>query len=592
MKYFFVIICNFVTFLGIGQSRLEKIKNEVSSLCYANKFDEAQVEVLKFIKSPNLTPEEVFYGHFLFADVLKSSSKTNEAIEKLEECKKYLKEIPHHKKHESLILGNIAECYFNLSNYKKANKFALESIEISPDSSFRGNGHAVNFMILGYGHYVAKNFSLALENYNKVIQLYRSNGSSCELPLCYMKIAKVFNSMGNQSNAIASINKAIALSDSCGIENYKLLSKRTLFDIYKENKNYEKALEMLEEINVLVEKLEFSKQGLRISELIGQYKNELNQKDNENLKKINEKNKKIIIEQKRTMFLIVFAGILLCILFFFVIIISRNRKKSKRALEKMNLELELKVKERTKELATDLLIRKRLETKLSDKVREMEILITKLSHDMRSPLSSILGLINVATQEADKNSLLYFEKIKIAIKRLDDIIIDLTSIVYISNMELKPEVVQFEAMLTEIISIMRFREKFDKIKFNININQTKDFNSDPRFIHSIIQNLVENSVKYTGNSATPYIDISISEYEKGIKIVVKDNGIGIEPELHAKIFDMFFRGTEISKGSGLGLYILKKAVNNLHGRIELESQKGIGTTFTIFIPDLNLIDTV
>ena len=580
----FVLLVNHTS----GQSRIDKFREKVTQLCYANKFDVAQEEVLKFIKIPDLNPEEIFYGHFMYADILKSTNKTDAAILALLDCKKYSRDLVNPKLHESLIYGNIAECFFNTSDYKNANKYAALSINSSPDSSLRGNGHAVNYLILGYGFYVEKQYEKAIENYIQVMGIYKSKGSTCELPLVYMKIAKVYNAMGDENRAELNINRAVSLSDSCGIENYKLLSKRTLFDIYKDNKNYEKALAQLEEINVLVEKLEFAKQAQSLSEMEARYKNILSQQEIKNLKNLNAKNKNVITKQQETLLLAIFISAILLILVSFIIYIARQRKKAKIQLEIMNLDLEKKVRERTKELADDIVVRKRLEIKLSEKVREMEVLIAKLSHDMRSPLASIMGLVELAEKDKAKDAKTYLEKIKIAIKRLDEIIIDLTNIVYISNMDIKPETVNFENMIEEILFIMQFREKFEKIKFEVKYHHLRQFHSDPKFVQSILQNLIENAIKYSANVADPSVEILINDHDLGILITVADNGIGIAPELHSKIFDMFYRGTEISKGTGLGLYILKKAVDNLKGKIQLESQKGTGTTFKIYIPSMEL----
>ena len=287
-----------VVFSGVlkGEESVEKLRKEITAYTYANHYDSAQALVLDFLQQKKRSPLEIFYGHFFFADILKSSNKVDAAIEKLQDCKIYLKGIADNKMYISLVDGNIAECYFNKSGYDEAKKYAMLSLEESPDSSIRSGGHAVNYMILGYAAYVSKKYPQALDYYKKAMEVYLSYGELCELPLCYMKIAKVHNSMGNEQLAEENINKAIARSDLCGIENYKLLSKRTLFDIYKENKNYEKALVQLEEINNMVAKLEYAKQGALMSELEVKYKTLLGEQENENLKKINEANEQSMVE--------------------------------------------------------------------------------------------------------------------------------------------------------------------------------------------------------------------------------------------------------------------------------------------------------
>ena len=98
---------------------------------------------------------------------------------------------------------------------------------------------------------------------------------------------------------------------------------------------------------------------------------------------------------------------------------------------------------------------------------------------------------------------------------------------------------------------------------------------------------MSNAVKYMNfNKPDPYIRIHISQAQQGVNILVEDNGIGIKQEHIDRIFDMFFRATSQATGSGLGLYIVKEAVNKLKGDISIKSQLGQGTQFKIYLPDL------
>jgi signal transduction histidine kinase len=578
----------FLAFSGkmFGQGNLSDLRKEISRYTYANHFDSAEAVVMHFLERKDLSPLEVFYGHFYYCDLLKSLGKNQDAISGLAGCKKYLVDLPQKKILESLINGDIAECYFSMMNYEEAKKYALRSLELSPDSSLRSSGHGVNYMMLGYAEFAMHNYATSLEYYERTLQAYRASGEICELPLCYMKMAKVYNSMHREKLMEENISKAVRLSDSCGIDNYKLLSKRTLFDIYKENKNYSGALVALEEINDMVAKLESEKQRREIGELEVKYNTRLSEQENQNLKDINKANEKTLAIQSRTLEIVIGAAILLCLLIFFLIRIFLLREKAKKELEALNADLEQKVADRTQALAEDNQLRKNLEKQLNEKVKEMETLISKLSHDMRSPLSSVLGLINVAEMESFEGKETCFDKMKESVKKMDDIIIDLTSTIYVSTMPQRPELIQFKEMVNELIGNFQFDENFGGISFHIEIKQQKDFYSDAKFIRSILQNLIENAVKYGGNSTGAQVGVSVEEDEKGVIIQVKDNGSGIMPEFHDKIFDMFFRASNSSKGSGLGLYIVKIAVGKLNGKIELRSEPSMGTTFTIYLPDL------
>ena len=115
-----------------------------------------------------------------------------------------------------------------------------------------------------------------------------------------------------------------------------------------------------------------------------------------------------------------------------------------------------------------------------------------------------------------------------------------------------------------------------KIKITVNVKPITSFRSYPAFLKIIVDNLLENSINFSARSS-PYIHLSAEEQDNGILIKVDDNGLGIEEEYKHRVFEMFFRGSEYSTGNGLGLYIVKKALDKINGAIILESTFGKGT---------------
>ena len=116
-------------------------------------------------------------------------------------------------------------------------------------------------------------------------------------------------------------------------------------------------------------------------------------------------------------------------------------------------------------------------------------------------------------------------------------------------------------------------------------NQSEKFYSDRSRINIILSNLVSNSVKYHNmNQPNPYVKVSLDVNYKTLTIIVEDNGEGIPPQKIEKIFDMFYRASRNSNGSGLGLYIVKEIVNKLGGTIDVESEVNKGTKFIVKIP--------
>src|SRR5690606_35587227 len=118
---------------------------------------------------------------------------------------------------------------------------------------------------------------------------------------------------------------------------------------------------------------------------------------------------------------------------------------------------------------------------------------------------------------------------------------------------------------------------------NISIEDEVDFYAPLAIVTTIIQNMVENAIKYSKDSDDAEVKILMQKENKRIRIQVADNGIGIPKKSQAYVFDMFYRANTDKDGSGLGLYILKRAVERLKGEVFLDSTEGEGTTISVLI---------
>ena len=120
------------------------------------------------------------------------------------------------------------------------------------------------------------------------------------------------------------------------------------------------------------------------------------------------------------------------------------------------------------------------------------------------------------------------------------------------------------------------------------VNQSHAFFSDEKLVSSLLQNLIDNAIKYRKiGYKRAYLKIYADEVKGWTQIKISDNGMGINEQLQDKVFDMFFRANEISQGTGLGLYIVKNTIEKMGGTIEFESEEGKGTCFTLYIPNRN-----
>ncbi len=222
---------------------------------------------------------------------------------------------------------------------------------------------------------------------------------------------------------------------------------------------------------------------------------------------------------------------------------------------------------------------------------ELDKLVYRASHDLKAPLMSVLGLINITELEfKDKiSNTKNFELMRTSIKRLDGFIKDMIDLSRNSRLAVTPSEINFNKTIDDIIKSLHYYQNANFIKINKVIKLTKGFYTDVKRLEIVINNLLSNAIKYhTSEHVNPYVNIIIKEFETGIIINIEDNGKGIAQEHLNKIFDMFYRADNSSEGSGIGLYIVRETVQKMGGQIKVSSLQGVGTKFEIRLPNLNV----
>lgn len=214
---------------------------------------------------------------------------------------------------------------------------------------------------------------------------------------------------------------------------------------------------------------------------------------------------------------------------------------------------------------------------------ELDRFIYSVSHDLRSPLSSVQGLVALGKISSDEEEMKKcFTLIGERIKAQEFFINEIIDIYRNNRVELKLEKIQLRKLIEEIVEETSFTPGVDDIRFKIEINDDLEFVSDKIRLKSLMFNLIGNAIKYHDpNKTNKFIKVSATRSEEVVIINIEDNGKGIGEEHLPKIFNMFYRASTDSKGSGLGLYIVKEAVAKLKGTITAESTLGKGTQFTL-----------
>jgi PAS domain S-box-containing protein len=218
--------------------------------------------------------------------------------------------------------------------------------------------------------------------------------------------------------------------------------------------------------------------------------------------------------------------------------------------------------------------------------KELDRFVYSASHDLKAPLSSLLGLINVIELDNPSNLHMYLDKMRVSIHKLDAFIKEIIDYSYNSSKKAVNEEVNLKELFDESYEQYKYLSNATKINLITDWNQKKPVFSDPRRIKIILNNLVSNAIMYSNPEVDePYIKVSTETVDNHCVLTIEDNGIGIGSEHLNKIFEMFYRGTDISGGSGLGLYIVKETIAKLQGNISVNSEKNKGTTFKITLPN-------
>jgi PAS domain S-box-containing protein len=237
----------------------------------------------------------------------------------------------------------------------------------------------------------------------------------------------------------------------------------------------------------------------------------------------------------------------------------------------------------------DMSQQKRIEQDLIFKNNELDTFVYRASHDLRGPIATLMGLQNLVHYEIkNEKALDFFEMYNSQVQRLNTITLTLIELTKIKEREFKPSCIDFKKIVRTVYRQVQHMTESQDMLLEQDLDVIQDFVSDERLLNMILQNLVENSVKYKRHDTDSFVRVEVKQKEETGRIVIKvsDNGIGIDSGIQGKIFNMFFRGNERSGGSGLGLYMLKNAVEKLGGRVTLYSVLYKGTTFKIELPSL------
>jgi signal transduction histidine kinase len=226
--------------------------------------------------------------------------------------------------------------------------------------------------------------------------------------------------------------------------------------------------------------------------------------------------------------------------------------------------------------------------------KELDSFVYSVSHNLRAPLMSVLGLINLVQLESKQSQNVmndYFKMMQESIHKLDDTLKEILDYSRNARSTLNITAVDMKKMIEDSFDRLKYMDGSEGINKSVEAEADIPFYTDAYRLSVIINNLISNAIKYRDvHKEYNTLHVKVIVTDRQLSLVISDNGIGIAADYVPRIFDMFFRATERSEGAGLGLYIVRETVDKLHGTIEVHSEIGQGTTFSITLPNLKTLE--
>lgn len=534
---------------------------------------------------------------------------------------------------KSRLYWQLSHVHNLLKQYRDAKEFARKSLRIAEANDFLVE-EATAYNLMGLVLVEEGKLDSALTVYRKALELREkiddkvriastmgnigdvlARQKKYDLAIDYWKHAKIL--MANQQNTegeawtnsalgqiylqINQFAKAKEYLDRAEEQAIQMKSAPILQDIYQSKAKY------YEQLNNLPESLRFYKlySNLRdsvysasLSDRLVNLHNQFNVlQKNQQIELLNRDKTlreqeievgKSRINQQRV---IIFSGIAVLLLAFAASYAFynnyRNASRLNRNIQEKNEEIQAQAEELHSSNQMILQINQSLEqlvesrtAELKQAYKELDTFFYRSSHDFRRPLTTFMGLAEVAKIAVkDEQALHLFEKVNETARSLDKMLVKLQSVSDVGATNLIHKEIFFSDIFELASEALQEEIKQKNIRLSTEIHVKGKFYSYPALLKIITENLLENAVTFSESGS----EVLLKAYSEPGKICleVKDNGIGIDPEYQDKIFDMYFRAHERSKGNGLGLYIVKRMVEKLRGEIKMISKPGAGTTVII-----------
>ena len=410
------------------------------------------------------------------------------------------------------------------------------------------------------------NFLKALEFYYKALKINEKVRNHQGIGESYLGLGKLQIKMNSMESALSSLHKGLAIAVNLQDKELESSFYEALSLFYEKRGNYAMSLDYYKQFKSLRDSVFNQETNMQVALLETQFDSE--KKDKE-IAQLNESraNQESRIQRQKAENTLLFGGLaFLCIVAVIALITIRNKKRANNLLRAQKKEIEIKSKQ------------------LSDLNRIKDKFFSIISHDLKSPFQSLSGILELMSMEAldDKEIKKLFKDLKVKFDSTNDL---LENLLHWAKMQMKettfdPDSIKLYDTIDDELRVIDGSKTKD-IKVKNKVEELSHVSADINMLKLIIRNLVNNAIKFTKNKGT--VEVLSEDMGDFVCIAVKDNGIGISEQNLKKLFDressFTTLGTELEKGTGLGLNLCKEFVELHGGKIWVESEEGKGSTF-------------
>lgn len=467
-------------------------------------------------------------------------------------------------------LNNIAIIYNELDQLEKALEYYQKALMIR-DSLDDDNGRATVFNNIGLVYFRQKDYKKAIRYYTRAKQILSKNNDLWSMSNTLGNLARAHLFLENYDEAIKYAKESIVYADSTGsvllnVDNYEIL-----YNIYKSTSDHQKALYYVEKYDLLKDSLNSAELTNQINDIKIKYETARKAKENELLKSEKQAQEAIIQTQQIFVVAILVVLILVSLIAYVLYKNSIIKKESIKILQEQNGEIE----------------RKKGELEKLNQVKNK--IFSVISHEIKSPLSSLIGTVNLLTsgflspEEFFKLSTDLKQKVNQTSNFLNNILI--WSKAQMQGINPTKEEFFLDDLINETIDLLKEQADIKGVEIERECLKQQPIIADKNLVSIVVKNLVSNAIKFT--RAGKKVTIKTYRRENDVVVQIEDQGVGIPEEVQSKIFgreSVSTSGTADEVGTGLGLILSKMLVEETGGEIWLESKPEKGSTFSFSIP--------